>query len=722
MKREQAYTFLQATLLAWGAALGGLGMMVTGLDLRVSMLPLAILSLVVAFGLGGLLCQPRGIWIALGMEAFVWLLPGLRLELKALSRSVVRYMTMAYGLECPDWLKGDRPDTLLPVMLVLGSLIMLPWLYSVLKGKTAAPAIGLWLVPLFCCITVTDTVPSIPWLFLWMLSLLLLLLTAATRRTGKAQGNRLLMLVLLPSALALALLIGFIPEEKANNWEVSELMQDFYNVFAPESKWKNTEAEGEAEEQVGPNAEERVNLGTLKERNPTDREIMKVTAEQSGILYLRGRDYDQYTGLAWESGEGRLEMFTVSSALKINGGAVNIETQYGRDYYFLPGHLIQSITLQNGKAPNMNRDKEYTFYRSILPDAWPLIVESTMAGYEMGVIYHEDLGSWVDITEEYQKQAMGNFERYCQTYLQLPEETRAQATNYLTAAGFPFSDSLPKRAQFIENLVSSSADYDLKTGRMPDDREDLAMWFLEESDTGYCVHFATAAAVLLRAAGIPARYVEGYMVEVEANETVTVEQRNGHGWVEYYAPGVGWVILEATPAAGLEDTAAVTPTEPTEATTEPTEPSTTEPEETAPTTTAPTEPTVTEPEQPKPKEPVSLGFLWWLVPISVILMLIASVPVRHHLLRRKRDRRLTRGGTNARAIACYKELHRLSDYLSLPIPENITTVAEKAKFSPHQLTDEEMKQLYAHLGSLRQDVQNLPTVKRLAAKWIWALL
>lgn len=722
MKREQAYTFLQATLLAWGASLGGLGMMVTGLDLNVSMLPLAVLSLMVALGLGILLYQPKGIWIALGVETAVWLLPGLRLELKALGRSVVRYMTMAYGLECPQWLKGDRPDTLLPLLLVLGSLIMLPWLYSVLKGKTAAPAIGVWLVPLFFCITVTDTVPAVPWLFLWLLALLMLLLTCVTRRYSSAQGNRLLVLLLLPSILALGLLFRFIPEEKANDWEVMEFMDRIYDTFAPDTQWKNSEGGGEGNEEAGPNAEERVNLGSLKERNPTDRKIMDVTAEQPGLLYLRSRDYDQYTGLAWESTEGRLEMLTVSTAVQQNGGAVTIETEYGRDYFFLPGYLLQSMTIQNGKAPNVKRDKNYTFYRCKLPKEWPVIVEATMADFEPGMVYIEGTDSCtaMDITLEYQQQCMGNFDRYCETYLQLPEETRALATNYLTVSGFQFRDTLPNRAAFIQALVQSSATYDLQTGRMPDDRDDLAMWFLNESDTGYCVHFATAAAVLLRAAGIPARYVEGYMVEAEANETVTVEQRNAHGWVEYYAPGVGWVVLEATPPEGVEDTAFVPETEPTEETTEPPQ-TTTEPRETTePTQTEPTGPDATEPETPEPETPMSWSFLRWLVPVAVVLLLMASVPVRYHLLRRKRRRKLTEGSTNARGISCYKELRRLSDYLSLPIPKEVTEVAEKAKFSHHELTQEELRQLYTHLGSLRQDMRALPLRKRLAAKWVWA--
>ena len=104
------------------------------------------------------------------------------------------------------------------------------------------------------------------------------------------------------------------------------------------------------------------------------------------------------------------------------------------------------------------------------------------------------------------------------------------------------------KAQAIASYVRNSATYDTKTSRMPMDSEDFAKWFLEESDTGYCVHFATATAVLLQAAGIPARYVTGYLVPVQAGEATPVLSNQSHAWVEYWLPGYGWTVLEATPA------------------------------------------------------------------------------------------------------------------------------------------------------------------------------
>ncbi len=76
--------------------------------------------------------------------------------------------------------------------------------------------------------------------------------------------------------------------------------------------------------------------------------------------------------------------------------------------------------------------------------------------------------------------------------------------------------------------------------------------FLFGKKEGYCVHYATAAAALLRACGIPARYAEGYLIsnlseyEGEYGYSAQIKEESAHAWVEYYLPGFGWQIFEAT--------------------------------------------------------------------------------------------------------------------------------------------------------------------------------
>lgn len=75
--------------------------------------------------------------------------------------------------------------------------------------------------------------------------------------------------------------------------------------------------------------------------------------------------------------------------------------------------------------------------------------------------------------------------------------------------------------------------------------------------TGRAVHYATLAVMMFRYYGIPARYVEGYVItpsDVEkAAETekqgylMKIPASNAHSWAEIYVDGTGWVPVEMTP-------------------------------------------------------------------------------------------------------------------------------------------------------------------------------
>ncbi len=73
-----------------------------------------------------------------------------------------------------------------------------------------------------------------------------------------------------------------------------------------------------------------------------------------------------------------------------------------------------------------------------------------------------------------------------------------------------------------------------------------------ETKSGYSVHFATASALIFRYYGIPARYVEGYLItpkDVKSgkkNKEIKVKGTNAHAWMEYYQDGIGWIPFETT--------------------------------------------------------------------------------------------------------------------------------------------------------------------------------
>jgi protein-glutamine gamma-glutamyltransferase len=81
--------------------------------------------------------------------------------------------------------------------------------------------------------------------------------------------------------------------------------------------------------------------------------------------------------------------------------------------------------------------------------------------------------------------------------------------------------------------------------------------FLFHTHAGYCQHFAGAAALLLRVAGVPTRVAVGFATgEKIAHNTWAVRDEDAHVWIETYFPGVGWVPFNPTPASAQADVAA----------------------------------------------------------------------------------------------------------------------------------------------------------------------
>ena len=72
--------------------------------------------------------------------------------------------------------------------------------------------------------------------------------------------------------------------------------------------------------------------------------------------------------------------------------------------------------------------------------------------------------------------------------------------------------------------------------------------FLLQKRIGDCTYHATAATLLLRGAGIPARLAVGFLGSLWSPKTSEVVVRNSqaHAWVEYYVDNSGWHPLDPT--------------------------------------------------------------------------------------------------------------------------------------------------------------------------------
>ncbi|MDF2537359.1 MAG: hypothetical protein K0S76_380 [Herbinix sp.] len=277
-------------------------------------------------------------------------------------------------------------------------------------------------------------------------------------------------------------------------------------------------------------------------------------------------------------------------------------------------------------------------------------------------------------------------------YTSLPDRGMERLKEEFSATAVSKSEDVMEKIDYVKNYLSSNTRYSLAPGRLPEGK-DFVEYFLYENKVGYCAHYATAAAMMLRVMGVPVRYVEGYAISslnIDQNkdageQTVSVisddmdsERQipqvelmvldsNAHAWVEVYMDGCGWVPMEFTPAAGIADTTTMaedmrtagedmeetvdTQVTPTEMPKEPTSPPHSEkPDE------EPVEEDVKLPEVAAPianKQNSSSGFI--ILIIFTGALLTACIVIRQYLI--KSDRRDI--SLNTRAILIYGKMEKL---------------------------------------------------------------
>jgi len=110
--------------------------------------------------------------------------------------------------------------------------------------------------------------------------------------------------------------------------------------------------------------------------------------------------------------------------------------------------------------------------------------------------------------------------------------------------------------QFIDAVLNKFSTQDYVYTLQPGSLSELHAMdeFLFESRRGFCEHYASAFTVMMRAAGVPARVVAGYLGgEINpVNRTVIVHQFDAHAWAEVWLQGQGWVRVDPTAAVSPE--------------------------------------------------------------------------------------------------------------------------------------------------------------------------
>jgi transglutaminase-like putative cysteine protease len=136
--------------------------------------------------------------------------------------------------------------------------------------------------------------------------------------------------------------------------------------------------------------------------------------------------------------------------------------------------------------------------------------------------------------------------QYLQLTPDLPQPVRRTANNATRRALTEYD-----KVAAILNYLSQFT-YNIE-GSTPALGVDEVYSFTNIQKTGNCTNFATAAVVLLRCAGVPARLATGYIPHYvdKTSGSFVIEARDSHAWPEVYFPGYGWIEFESTPPGAI---------------------------------------------------------------------------------------------------------------------------------------------------------------------------
>lgn len=684
--KPSKYTFFTSLLCASGLSAGLCFCVMTSFAVPADGLSLVCACVLAALLFSALLLLPKSwVWLlamaALAGGGFYML----RAQLVDSTSALVFAVTQQYSEAIPGIQTVHLTDTsgmdATLILILIAALYALLCSWTVMRSESLVYLLVLTLPVLALCLIILQTPPA-AWAILLVVGVLaLLLLTQLLRARQAGEGNRLALLLAAPLALLIGLLAVLFPAGTYDRAEWSDHLQETISTAADkltlfrrdaktgQVKFSSPISPSTLGSYLWDSSVTSVNLNRIGPQVQFGRSVMRVKSEVSGPVHLRGDSMAVYEDNRWKALPESDYTDTDSMMNALLAGIVpvsyrpdmQIETNMKSGIYYLPYFAAalpeDAVPYYDAYVKNPSQQTSYSIY------------------------YFSMRGSFVD---------NGAYETFVhEAYTQVPDETRQALADILPQLGVQPDDAPEQIVSAVQAYVSASASYDLSTPSVPNG-EDFVSWFLHDSETGYCVHFATAAAILLRCLDVPARYVTGYSTAITANEWTTVTSDDAHAWVEYYFDGAGWYVLDPTPAA---DTPAQTaPEEPIAA---PIEPADNQPEDTPPAGDEP--PAVPDipaesQETPQKTDKKSVNILHFVWPV---LVLAAALFLWRALRFSVRRAAIGRGSPNRRAVALYHHICWLSRQTKTEVPSDFLEIAEKARFSHHKLNREDLLPMQA---------------------------
>lgn len=246
-------------------------------------------------------------------------------------------------------------------------------------------------------------------------------------------------------------------------------------------------------------------------------------------LYWRGATLDYFDGISWKD--------TI-------GGRLRIPKTDDRFYLSKDVDIADdSLTVQDVFIEPMDTDIIFGLGHVVALEANGNFIETDIGGALYSYLKRNRRFSYTAYSTSQDEMAL----RAKRRHLQVPEGMARVSKLAYDVAGKGVTDL--EKAVLIESFLKSNYKYSLKT-EPPSSGITPIEDFLFNSKKGFCEHYATSMVLMLRALGVPARIVTGFVAGEENTygDYVIVKQSNAHSWVEAVING-RWQRFDPTPFA-----------------------------------------------------------------------------------------------------------------------------------------------------------------------------
>ena len=429
--------------------------------------------------------------------------------------------------------------------------------------------------------------------------------------------------------------------------------------------------------------DELVDVADAGTRTLTGKVLLEVEAERAGEYYLRGFSLTRFNGRTWVTNPS--DIYYNSNAKAFQMPVLNIIK-----YNELSGDdEIMDITLNvtvRGDSSNIMYMPYFTADSSInSPNNYTTVFYN--AGNQL--FTYAEYAKYA-LREVMDRWSFDNQQAFL--FKEIDAATADELREIAKAADIDLDGDRVTLSAQVAEYISSVAKYTLNPPVTPENA-DFTLHFLRESKRGYCIHFATAATLMLRALGVPARVVCGFVATVPQDSAkVELTDGNAHAWVEVHYTDIGWVPLEVTPGGGHTGaTGEFLPvgTEARDALGQNDEdPMFTPMQSAVPDNESTPDATPTPDTSSDGGENAKHDKGGYIVVLAAVcILVIVGLPVRRVFVLRHRAQMFRQPSANAAVLCAWRYILRL--YSRRNPPKEIEDLALKARFSPHTLNGQE---------------------------------